>query len=192
MFSALHRLVSHFITLTEQERLLLEQCFTFKQVPKNYVLVNEGEIANELYFINKGLMRLYYNKDGEHITGFIFREGLFASSYDSFLQQLPGNQILETIEPCELLCLSKEKMDFLYDELPKINVLTRKIAEQRFINGQQILSSFLIDSPEERYIKFERSQGDLFLRVPHHIIASYLGVTPVSLSRIRKRIQTKA
>lgn len=192
MFSALHHLVSHFITLTPNERFLFEQCFTFKQVPKNFVLVKEGDVAKEIYFINKGLMRLYYNKDGEHITGFIFREHLFAGSYDSFLQQLPGNQYLETIEPCELLCLTKEKMDMLYEELPKINILTRKIAEQRFINGQQVLSSFLLDSPEERYLKFERVHGDLFLRVPHHIIASYLGITPVSLSRIRKRIEEKA
>ena len=82
-------------------------------------------------------------------------------------------------------------MDELYEQVPKINILTRKIAEQRFINAQQILSSFLLDTPEERYLKFIEKNGDLLLRVPHHIIASFLGITPVSLSRIRKRVQEK-
>jgi CRP/FNR family transcriptional regulator, anaerobic regulatory protein len=62
------------------------------------------------------------------------------------------------------------------------------VAEQRFINAQLLLSSFILDSPEERYRKFEDMHGDLLLRVPHHMIASYLGITPVSLSRIRKRL----
>ncbi|RYZ20118.1 MAG: hypothetical protein EOO10_23570 [Chitinophagaceae bacterium] len=66
--------------------------------------------------------------------------------------------------------------------------MARKVAEQRFINAQLLLSSFILDSPEERYRKFEGQHGDLLLRVPHHIIASYLGITPVSLSRIRKRL----
>ncbi len=133
-------------------------------------------------------MRLYYNKEGEHITAFIFREHLFASSYESFLQQSPSIQLLETIEDCELLSITRERMERLYERVPAINILTRKIAEQRFINSQMILSSFLLDTPEIRYRKFAEKNGDLFLRVPHHMIASYLGITPVSLSRIRKRI----
>jgi hypothetical protein len=69
-----------------------------------------------------------------------------------------------------------------------MNILTRKVAEQRFINAQRILSSFILDSPEDRYRKFEEQNKDLLQRVPQHIIASFLGITPVSLSRIRKRI----
>jgi CRP-like cAMP-binding protein len=131
---------------------------------------------------------LYYTKDGEEITGFIFKENLFASSYDSFLRQVPGIQTLETLEDCDLLVLNKTALENLYEALPKMHILARKVAEQRFINAQMILSSFILDSPEERYRKFEEQHGDLLLRVPHHIIASYLGITPVSLSRIRKRI----
>jgi CRP-like cAMP-binding protein len=191
MFDQLHRLTAQFIQLSAREKQILEEAFAFKQVPKNFLLVREGQVARELYFINKGLMRLFYEKEGEYITGFIFRENLFASSYESFLQQSPSIQHLETLEDCELLALSKEKMDELYEHIPSFNVLTRKIAEQRFINAQKILSSFLLDSPEERYIKFAEEHGDLLLRLPHHIIASYLGITPVSLSRIRKRVQEK-
>ena len=112
-----------------------------------------------------------------------------ASSYESFLRQTRSTQNLETLEDCELLVLTFEKVEELYVKLPNFNVVTRKVAEQRFINGQMVLSSFLLDSPEDRYRKFEEAHGDLLLRVPHHIIASYLGITPVSLSRIRKRMR---
>jgi CRP-like cAMP-binding protein len=177
-----------FVALTESEKEILEQAFTYKAIPKKHKLVNQGQIATELYFINKGLIRLYYTKDIEEITGYIFKENLFASSFDSFLRKAPSIQTLESIEDCELLVITYDKLEELYVTLPKINVLTRKVAEQRFINGQQILSSFILDSPEERYKKFELQHKDLLQRVPQHIIASYLGITPVSLSRIRKRL----
>jgi CRP-like cAMP-binding protein len=160
----------------------------FRQVPKKFKLSEEGKIAKELYFILKGLVRLYYTKDGEEITGFIFKEGLFSSSYDSFLRQVPSIQTLETLEDCELLVINYRRLQELYEELPKMQIVARKVAEQRFINGQMILSSFILDSLEERYRKFEEQHGDLLLRVPHHMIASYLGITPASLSRIRKRL----
>lgn len=180
--------IGSMIKLSSKELDLLENHFVFRQVPKKFKLVDEGEVADELYFILKGLVRLYYTKDGEEITGFIFRENLFASSYDSFLRQSPSIQTLETLEDCELMVITKSGMDALYEALPAINVLTRKVAEQRFINSQMILSSFILDSPEERYRKFELHNKDLLLRVPQHMIASYLGITPVSLSRIRKRL----
>ncbi|HEV7333276.1 MAG TPA: Crp/Fnr family transcriptional regulator [Flavisolibacter sp.] len=188
MFDTIYRYILPFVSFTGKEKQVLEDAFTFRQVPKKFVLTEEGKIARELYFIVKGLVRLYYTKDGEEITGFIFREGLFASSYDSFLRQAPSNQTLETLEDCDLLVISYNRLQQLYEELPKMNIVVRKIAEQRFINAQQVLSSFILDSPEERYRKFAAQHGDLLLRVPHHMIASYLGITPVSLSRIRKRM----
>lgn len=188
MYEKLLEQVSHFIELDKNERKVFESAFSFKSVPKNFTLVSQGEISNELYFINKGLLRLFYNNDGDYITGYIFRENHFAGSYASFLERTESDQILETVEDSELLVLEKEYLEELYERIPKINILTRKIAEQRFINSQRILSSFLIDTPEERYRKFLKEDSDLLLRVPHHIVASYLGITPVSLSRIRKRV----
>jgi CRP-like cAMP-binding protein len=188
MFEHFYRYTSSIISFTGAEKQLLESAFTFRQVPKKFKLAEEGRIAKELFFINKGLVRLYYTKDGEEITGYIFKEHLFASSYDSFLRQVPSIQTLEALEDCDLLVISQKDLGQLYEALPKMHILARKVAEQRFINAQQLLSSFILDSPEERYCKFEEQQGDLLLRVPHHIIASFLGITPVSLSRIRKRL----
>lgn len=188
MFEELFQSASLFINFNSAETRIFQNAFSFREVPKNFTLISEGDVANELYFIRKGLLRLYYYNDGDFITGYIFREHLFAGSYESFLQSTPSIQYLETLEDCELLVLTKEKLDELYQTMPRINILTRKIAEQRFLNAQQILSSFILDSPEIRYQKFAKKNKDLFLRVPHHIIASYLGITPVSLSRIRKRL----
>jgi CRP-like cAMP-binding protein len=188
MFDELNQSVSKFISFSSAEKRIFQNAFTFREVPKNFILTSEGQVANELYFIKKGLLRLYYNNDGDLITGYIFKEHLFAGSYESFLQSSPSIQYLETLENAELLVLTKEKLEVLYQAIPKVNILTRKIAEQRFINAQQILSSFILDRPEVRYQKFAEQNGDLLLRVPHHIIASFLGITPVSLSRIRKRL----
>jgi CRP-like cAMP-binding protein len=187
MFETLYTYISPFVTFTPHEKQVLENAFVFRQVPKKHKLAEEGKIAKELYYILKGLVRLYYTKDGNDITGYIFRENLFAGSYDSFLRQSPSIQTLETLEDCDLLVINHAKMQQLYTDLPKMQIVARKVAEQRFINAQMILSSFVLDTPVERYRKFEEHHGDLLLRVPHHMIASYLGITPVSLSRIRKR-----
>lgn len=191
MFSRLKALVDTQMALTRQEWQQFESAFTFRQVPRKFMLVKEGDIARELYFINKGILRLFYNKDGEEITAFIFTEGLFASSYESFLRRAPGIQSLDTLEEADLLVLTSDALEKLYQDVPRINILTRKIAEQRFINAQQMFSSFIMDTPEERYRKFAEQHPDILLRVPQHIIASYLGITPVSLSRIRARLSSK-
>lgn len=191
MFDAFFIYLSQHVSLTKEEKQIIESYFTVRQVPKKYVLVQHGKIARELYFIHKGLLRLYYTKDTEDITAFIFREHLFASCYDSFLRRAPSNQSLEALEDSDLLVITYDDLQSLYKKVPKMETLARKVAEQRFINAQMILSSYILDSPEERWKKFEAANGDLLLRVPHHMIASFLGITPVSLSRIRKRLMSK-
>ncbi|WKK78108.1 Crp/Fnr family transcriptional regulator [Marivirga salinae] len=191
MYQQLHQSIAQFIDTTEEEKNFLERAFIYKKVPKKVRLVDYGQVSNELYFINKGIIRLFYPKDGEEITGYLFKENLFSSSYDSFLTQTPSLQILETLEDCELLVITKDSLNQLYEQMPAMHIFTRKMAEQRFINAQRILSSFILDSPEERYLKFETANKDLLQRVPQHYIASFLGITPVSLSRIRKRLMDK-
>ena len=191
MYKAFKEQLNSIIPLSESEWKTIRNKFIFRQVPKKYILVKTGDIADEIYFLSKGVLRLYYEKDGEEITAFIYSENLFASSYESFLKQSKSIQCIDALEDCDLLVLSYQSMQELYKIVPKFNIIARIVAEQRFINAQQILSSFILDSPEERYLKFTNQFPDLIQRVPQHIIASYLGITPVSLSRIRKRIFDK-
>ncbi len=191
MYGQLHQSINQFIETSEEEKDLLERSFTYREVAKKFRLVDFGKVSTHIYFINKGIIRLFYPKEGEEITGYLFKENLFSSSYDSFLTQTPSSQILEAVEDCELLVISSEDMERLYAKIPSMHIFTRKMAEQRFINAQRILSSFILDSPEERYKKFEAANKDLINRVPQHYIASFLGITPVSLSRIRKRLMEK-
>lgn len=188
MYQNLHNLISNYVNISEKEKQLLSSAFSYREVPKKFVLTRQGDVARDVFFINKGLLRLYYNRDGKDVTAFIFREKLFAASYESFLKKEPSVQNLETLEDCELLSISFDRLEQLTEEMPKMHILLRKVAEHRFINAQKILTSFLFDSPEDRYRHFEAENRDLLLRVPHHMIASYLGISPVSMSRIRKRL----
>lgn len=187
-FGQLFAVVSNMLHLTEKEWQLFTAAFTYRSVPKKYVLVNVGQVAREAYFINKGAARLLFTKDGEEISAnFIFENG-FIASLESFLLQTPSRQAIETLEDCELLVITKSKLDELIAAQPMFNGFSRAIAEMAFIMLQKRASSFILDSPEERYQNMLKERPEILARVPQHMIASYLGITPVSLSRIRKRI----
>ncbi|MEM9672131.1 MAG: Crp/Fnr family transcriptional regulator [Cyclobacteriaceae bacterium] len=190
MYSQLRKYVSQLAPLTPAELTFLEEQCVYREVPKKFALVSEGKVAQEIYFINKGCLRLFYPKEGEEITAFIFLENLFATSLESLLQQVPSQQCLETLEDSELLVISHENLMKAYNYSVNFQIMARRVAEQRFINAQRILSSYILDSPEERYQKLLAAQPEWFQRVPQHYIASFLGITPVSLSRIRKRISS--
>lgn len=191
MHQNLIQAVSSLIDLSEQEAQILREVFKQKSFKKRDQLCALGTISKEIYFVNKGLLRLYYLNDENEITAFLFSENLFASAFPSFIEQKPSEQILECLEDTEVFYLSKNDLEKLYIDLPKFNIFTRKLSEQRFINAQKHFVSHLTEKPEERYRQFVNHFPNLIQRVPQHIIASFLGVTPVSLSRIRNRIAKK-
>lgn len=171
---------------TETEFLLSQ--FEHKSIKKKTDLLSAGEVAKEIYFIVKGCLRLYYEKNGIDISGYFFTENTFAGAYESFTKKQKSRHSIETIEDCELLCINYEKLQSLYREAPKMNEFIRKVLEERFFSLHQLFTSLIMDSPEERYIKLLNERPDLLQRIPQHQIATFLGVTPVSLSRIRNRV----
>lgn len=188
MFDPLKDALQQIVPFNEHEWSQVQEAFEVQHVSPKQLLTDVGEIETKVYFVIEGIMRLYcMNVKDEETTIFIYKENHFASCYPSFLTQLPSDQALETLERCTLLSLDKQGYDRLHRSVPKMNIITRVVAEQRFINAQRIFSSHIMHSPEERYRRFERLHGDLLLRIPHHIIASFLGIIPVSLSRIRSR-----
>ncbi|HLP53165.1 MAG TPA: Crp/Fnr family transcriptional regulator [Chitinophagales bacterium] len=188
IFSQLYLQVNKMLPLNQKEWDAFTGIFIFRSVPKKFNLVRVGDVSREAYFINKGTARLYFEKEGEEISANFMFENNFIASLESFLLQIPSRQAIDTLEECELLVMSKQRLDELTLDYPKFHIFSKAIAEMAFIMLQRRASSFILDSPEERYMNMLQQRPEILARVPQHMIASYLGVTPVSLSRIRKRI----
>ncbi|MCL7987520.1 Crp/Fnr family transcriptional regulator [Sphingobacterium sp. lm-10] len=192
MYNALQKVIKKFVDLDDSEWQHLQSQFKIVNVPTRQKLTEIGTTEKSLYFVVKGVIRLYcINAKSEEITIFLFSENTFVSCYQSFLTQELSEQALETVEDCTLLRIDYQSFHRLHVDLAKMNQLTRAIADQRFINSQKIFMGHITRTAEERYLDFEKHYGNLLLRVPLNIIASFLGITPVSLSRIRQRLSKK-
>ena len=184
---------NQFVSLNPSEKELIAKQLTFRNVSKNTILVDIGQTAKEVFFINKGCLRFYYlTNEGNEITGFVFTENMFAGSHESFFSQVPSIQVLETLEDSELIIFSYEKLHQLFDEIPKMNTLVRKLLEQRMSHAQKVIASLIINKPQDRYTTYQALHPGLENRIPQHVLASYMGITPVSLSRIRARKSKKS
>ncbi len=179
------------IPLTEADWLSVASAFIEKEFPRKTVLLSAGTVAREVYFLVAGCLRLYYEKDGTDRSAFFFTEGQFAGAYDSFITQMPSPHFVETLEPCRVLAISYDGLQRLYEQVPAMNELVRKVMENRFVALHQLFTAFILDSPEERYTYLLHHRPDLLHRIPQHHLATYLGITPISLSRIRKRIMNR-
>lgn len=177
--------------LTNVEWNALENKLTIKHFKKGEAIVKQGEVCNYVYFINKGFCRLFKVVDGKEIaTGFI-EDNEYISVYDSFLTRQPAIESLEALEDTELICLSYTDMQVLYQQYPIFETFGRKIAEQLFIWTVQRNNALLMLSPEQRYINMIENNAILIQKVPQYMLASYIGVTPEHLSRIRKKMLSK-
>ncbi|MBW3545027.1 MAG: Crp/Fnr family transcriptional regulator [Bacteroidetes bacterium] len=193
MYQQFWRFAEALVRFSPHDKSLVEEKLVYKEMPAFYTLVRSGQIASQIYFVNHGCLRFYYPlPDGQEVTGFIFVENHFAGVLESFFSQTPSKQVLESLEPCQLLAISFQDLHELYELVPTMHVLVRKVLEQRMIYAQQVVASLIMQSPEERYQQLLQNRPELLNRVPQKILATYLGITPVSLSRIRKRISGKA
>jgi len=180
-----------FTDFNESELEIIMPYFETRKFKKKSILLDIGKVANEVFYIIKGCIRLYCEKDGEKLSTYFFTENMFAGSYDSFLSRRPSKVAIETLEECEVLVLSHKAQEKLYDIFPKMNEFIRKAIEQRFVLLHDLFISYLLNSPEERYLMLQKDRPELLQRIPQHQIASFIGVTRVSLSRIRNRIAKK-
>lgn len=156
-------------------------------IPSKTILLEEGRVADRLYFIRKGCLRLFFYNEGKDITFQFFFEGDFVASFDSLYKGTPSLFSLESIEPSEVLFVKKK--DF-YSEIEN-NSSLRKLYEEKIIERfsfyQRLFLSHIKNTPQQRYEELLKEYPNIIQRVPQHYIASYLGITPVSLSRIRNR-----
>lgn len=163
-----------------------------KKYPADTVLIDYGSSKDVVLFILKGLVRSFWtNERGEDITTSLFWENQVMFNADIVFFDKPSKYVYQTLEPTRLLVLHREKLNALVAKSPKLEAHRKLVHNQLLSISTERVHDFVTLSPEERYLKFVYSNPDLVNRVPNKYIAHILGVTPVSLSRIRKRIAGK-
>lgn len=183
--------LSKFKELTPDERNELARLLVTKKVAKGDVLVKQGEHCSLCFFVLKGCMRQFLIEDGIDKTVGIYTEEQAINYYNESNINTPADSFLMALEDSEVLVGNPEMDAPLYAKFPALVNITRKMIESDLIKAKQDLSTFITSSPEQRYLHLLSTRPELLQRVQQTVIASYLGITPESLSRIRKRIQKK-
>ena len=158
------------------------------EVPAKHVLLKEGDISRKAYLIEKGCIRVWFNHQGKEISFQFFFEGDIVASVESFRKGVASRYSIETIEPSIVRWISKADMDTVVREDAFLNNYQMDWAVERQAAFIQHFFSFLKDNPQQRYKDLLLEKPQIIQRVPLQYIASYLGITPVSLSRIRNKV----
>jgi CRP-like cAMP-binding protein len=167
--------------------VLFQDLLIERQIAPKTILLNEGEISTHAHVIKKGCLREWFNKDGKDITFQFFFEGQAVASIDSFLNNQPSLYTIESIEPSIIYSISKDKFEEICKLFPEFKERLQELMYNRFRNYANLFLSRIKDSPKERYEDLIQNHPQIIKRVPQHYIASYLGITATSLSRIRNR-----
>jgi CRP-like cAMP-binding protein len=183
---------SRIMPLSEEEITAIVETMNVTDYKKGTVLLKEGQISTEVYFVLEGCVRQYYLIDGAEKTNNFFTDEQWVISMNSFSQHAPSTHYLDCCMDSSLVVGNREKEESLYKRFPKFETISRKVMEKVFAAQQEIMASYTTDNPEQRYLKLLKSRPDLFQKIPQYQIASYVGVKPESLSRIRKRLMHKS
>lgn len=179
--------LSKYIKLTEELESALSENLLVREFHKGALLLKEGEICNECYFILKGLIRTYYMKEGEEITtDFHMEEQVVSPS--CYGKNTPSDLFLECLEDTVAFVGTPKMESYMYSKYPQLESLSRVIGEKIMSSYRDSFDTFKMSSPEQRYLNLIENNSDLIQRAPQYQIASFLGIKPESLSRIRKRI----
>lgn len=179
--------LSKYIPITKElEEVIIASGF-IKSFKKGTLLLEEGKFSNECYFIIKGCIRSFHIKNGEEKTTEFYTEEQ-AVTPSTYGKRIPSGYYLECLEETVTGVGTPEIETELYQKFPQLESLTRALVEAIMVKQQDTIDDFKMSSPQERYLALLKNRPDLIQRVPQHQIASYLGIKPESLSRIRKRI----
>ena len=192
MFSLLREHIERRVHLTDEEFNICSGYFIPKKFKKYQFLLNEGDVCRYLGFVNSGCLREYTidKKGNEHIIQFAIADW-WVSDLHSFLSGLPANYNIDVLQDSEILLLEKSAREELLDNCPKMERFFRMLLESNYVATNRRVADSLSETAEERYLKFIKTYPKLFEIVSQNQIASYLGITPQSLSRIRKELSRK-
>ena len=187
--------LKRYADFNEAEWIVFIQYLNFKTLKKKHFFVEPGMICRDVGFILSGAVRYFYIKDGEELTGYFSFENEYVSSYKSYLTGTPALSYIQALAETSLITISHKNMQLMLANpmlAYKMERFGRLIAEHYLICYEDRVSSFITKSPEERYLELLSTGREILQRMPQHYIAHFLGITPVSLSRIRKRILVEA
>lgn len=184
--------MSKFANFTEEETAFISEVMPVRMFPKGTILLREGQIATECYMNLKGLVRRYIIVDGEERTTEFYTEEQPVASLVSYNQKVPADHYFSCLEDTTLVVLSYDNEQLLNKKYPHLEKLCRVTTEVDFGNHLSKMARFMTSTPEERYQHLMQTNPDLLNRVPQYHLASYLGIKPESLSRIRKRMLQKS
>ncbi|MEZ4826810.1 MAG: cyclic nucleotide-binding domain-containing protein [Bacteroidia bacterium] len=190
MKNLLFDFISKYISLTEEEHNAITSLDLIRYVKKGKILLSEGQKSQNVYLVLKGCIRVYYMIEGEEKTTAFYTE-LEGLTPHCVLDKAPSKYAISCVEDTFLAVANIDMEAEVLSRFPKFEILCRMFSEQLLIKQERNLDEFKILSPEQRYLNLLKNNPGLLARVPQNQIASYLGIQPQSLSRLKARIQQK-
>lgn len=189
-----NKLIDYFLkisNLSTEEVEVLTESMIVKKFQKGSFLLKAGQVSNDTYFILEGCVRQFTVLDGNDKTTNFFTEEQWIISLENFGAKTPSKYSLVCVEDTSVVIGNEQKAQELFKQYPRFETISRQIMEKVFFEQQTLMTSYITDKPEQRYLKLLETRPDVFQRVPQYDIATYIGVKPESLSRIRKKLLRK-
>jgi CRP-like cAMP-binding protein len=184
-FKNIHKVISTYIEINDEEWAHYSSMLQVREIKKKTIILSEGSICKEVFFINKGLLRIFFvDNNGEEKTFHFALEKTFATDYKSFLKEIPSNYSIQAMEDTQVLVMSLDMILGGYKMLTNGEKLGRLLAEDYFFMFNDKIQAMYTQTPLERYNDLTSSFPKIFQRVPQHLIASYLNISSVHLSRL--------
>lgn len=182
--------IARYISLTEEEKHAILSLNIFHTVKKGTTLLQKGQLSKNSYFVLEGCLRTYYVLDGDERTTAFYTE-MEALTPPCVVGKTPSDYYVSTVEDCILLISDSDMEAEVNRKFPKFDMMCRMLSEELLAKERVDFDAFKTSSPEQRYLNLLEKRPDLIQRVPQHQLASYLGIKPQSLSRLRARIIEK-
>jgi CRP-like cAMP-binding protein len=188
--TALTENINQIVSLTMEEKSVIEQAYSTIEIAKGGLWVQQNKICDQVGFVVSGKLRNYYiDGAGNEVTCYFVAPENFISSFTSFLTNTPANENISALEDSVLRVISKKDLEELCEQVPKVQIFRRVIAENLFITMEKRIFMLQSQSAHERYENMLKNNPNIILSVPLQYTASFLGITPQHLSRLRKEIQ---
>lgn len=182
--------ISKYVTLTEEEKSALLSLNLFHSVKKGTILLKEGQMTKDNFFVLKGCIRVYYVMDGNEKTTAFYTELEGLTPHCVFTKK-PSEYFIRSVEDSILLISNEEMSKEINRKFPKFDTMCKMLSEELLAKKQIDFDEFRTSTPEKRYLNLMEKRPDLIQRVPQHQLASYLGIKPQSLSRLKARLLEK-